>query len=363
MLLDAQRGVEQRAYPNAANHFLTWPAWSEDGRYLSFVAIDKSRGNALIRLDVQSAAADTLIPWTFHAMARPVEHGGRVYFGSPQSGIDNIHVLELATKRQYQVTSRLFGAYHADVTTRGGRDMLVFRDYGGEGDEIAEMSLDPTSWIASNNDAKGDVLLAEPLAIQENAIVNVDSVIAWPIAPYSGLGRIFDVHSLALFPGDDIDPWIVQVYSRNVLNTLGATAAYRFNPVQHTHGFDVGASYAGLFPIFDFGLRMGTDAATYEDSTGAALPYTCRERSPRWRSDALTTLEGWPCSKCSPAPRSVTHKSTSSLRFVLDNNNGVLRTAAYTYRSAFEPAALPRLVERGYTRLSLPHTPLGATTR
>ena len=277
MVLDAQNGMEQRAYPNGANHFLTWPTWSDDGRHLTVVAIDKSRGNALIRLDAESASADTLIPWTFNAMARPVEHQGRVFFDSPRSGLDQIHAVELASKKQYQVTSRLFGAYHADVMTRGGRDMLVFRDYGGEGDEIAEMSLDQASWIASSNEAKGDAVLVEPLAAQENAIVSVDSVMAWPIAPYGGLGRIFDVHSLALFPGDDIDPWIAQVYSRNVLNTLGATAAYRFNPVQHTHGFDVGASYAGLFPIFDVGLRIGTDAATYEDSTGAALPYTWRE--------------------------------------------------------------------------------------
>lgn len=363
LVLDAQSGDTRLEYANAANHFLTSPAWSDSGQYITLVAIDKTRGNALIRIDAETATADTLIPWTFTALSRPVEHGGRVYFGSPQSGIDNIHVVELATKRQYQVTSRLFGAYHADVTTRGGREMLVFRDYGGEGDEIAEMPLDPTRWIASNNDVRGDALLAEPLATQENAIVSVDSAIAWPIAPYGGLGRIFDVHSLALFPGDDIDPWIAQVYSRNVLNTLGATAAYRFNPVRNTHGFDVGASYAGLFPIFDVGLRMGSDAATYEDSTGAALPYTWRERSVTVAARVpLTTLRGLAVQQVlASASLSHTQIDDQPVRFVLDNNNGVLRTAGYTLFAAHsEPAAYRDLVGTGIYALGrYRHTPLG----
>jgi hypothetical protein len=363
LVLDAQNGMEQRAYPNAANHFLTWPTWSDDGRHLIFIAIDKSRGNALIRIDAETATADTLIGWTFEAISRPVEHSGRVYFGSTRSGIDNIHAIDLATKQQHQVTSRRFGAYHADVAARAGKDMLLFRDYGAHGDEIAEMQLDAASWLASSNDVRADVVLAEPLAAQENTIVSVDSAIAWPIAPYGGLGRIFDVHSLALFPGNDIDPWIAQVYSRNVLNTIGATAAYRFNPVRHTHGFDVGASYAALFPIFDVGLRIGTDAATYEDSTGAAVPYTWRERSATVAARVpLTTLRGLAVQQViAGASLSHTQINDQPVQFVLDNNNGVLRTAAYTLFAAHsEPAAYRDLVGTGVYALGrYRHTPLG----
>ncbi|MGH9204494.1 MAG: hypothetical protein ACRD2A_24970, partial [Vicinamibacterales bacterium] len=142
LVLDAESGHTQLELPNVENHFLTSPAWSDDALHITLVAIDKSRGNALIRMDVETARADTLIPWTFAAISRPVEHRGRVYFGSPQSGIDNIHAVDLATKRRVQVTSRRFGAYHADVASRDGKDVLLFRDYGANGDEIAEMPLD-----------------------------------------------------------------------------------------------------------------------------------------------------------------------------------------------------------------------------
>ncbi len=363
VVLDALSGDTRRGYPNAEHHFLAWPAWSEDGRHISLVAIDKSRGNALVRLDTATLVADTLIPWTFDAISRPVEHGGRVYYGSPRSGIDNIHAVDIATRTQSQVTSRKFGAYHADVASRAGRDVLLFRDYGAHGDEIAEAAVDPATWPVASNGGQADAEFAKPLAAQEGAIVTLDSAIAWPIQPYRGLGRMFDVHSLALFPGNDIDPWILQVYSRNVLNTLGATAAYRFNPVRHTHGFDAGVSYAGRFPIFDAGVRIGTDASTYDDSTGSAVPFTRRERSATVTARVpLTAVRGLAVQRLlAAASLSHTQIDDQPVAFALDNNNGVLRTADYTvFTSHSEPAAYRDLVGTGaYALGRYRHTPLG----
>lgn len=363
LMLDGATGATQLEYPNAANHFLTSPAWSDDGLHIVVVAIDKTRGNALIRIDPNTAAADTLIPWTSDAISRPVEHDGRVFFGTPRSGIDNIHAVDIATKQQYQVTSRKFGAYDADVASIGGRARLLFRDYGANGDEIAEAALEPATWPVANDGARADVELVDPLAAQEGTIVSVDTATAWPVKPYSGLGRIFDVHSLTLFPGNDVDPWVMQIYSRNVLNTVGASAAYRLNPTRHTSGVDAGLSYAGLFPIFDFGLRAGTDASTFDDSSGTAVPFTWREQAATLTVRVpLVALRGLAVQQLlAAASLGYTRIASQPVDFTLDNNNGVLKTMTYTlFASHSEPAAYRDLVGTSVYALGrYRHTPLG----
>ena len=362
LLLDSQNGAVVRDYANAANHFLTNPAWSEDGRFVTFVAIGKTRGNALVRLSVESAASDTLVPWTFDAMSQPTELGGRVFFGSPQSGIDNIHAVDVSTKQQYQVTSRRFGAYHADAATIAGRATLLFRDYGANGDEIAEALIEPATWPVAGNRTY-TAPFVEQLVSQGGTTVSVDSATAWPIESYSGIGRLFDVHSLALFPGNDVDPWAVQIYSRNVLNTLGASAAYRFNPTRHTHGVDAGLSYAGLFPIFDLGLRVGSDAATFDDSTGAAIPFTWREKAATLTARLpLTAVRGLAVQQLvGAASLGYTRIEGQPVEFPLDNNNGTLNTMTYTlFASHSEPSAYRDLVGTGaYALGRYRHTPFG----
>ncbi len=362
LLLDSQNGAVVRDYANSANHFLTNPAWSEDGRFVTFVAIGKTRGNALVRLSVESAASDTLVPWTFDAMSQPVELGGRVFFGSPQSGIDNIHAVDVSTKQQYQVTSRRFGAYDADVATIAGRVTLLFRDYGANGDEIAEALIEPATWPVASN-GMYTAPFVEPLVAQEGTTVSVDSARAWPIESYSGIGRLFDVHSLALFPGNDVDPFAIQIYSRNVLNTLGASAAYRFNPTRHTHGIDAGLSYAGLFPIFDLGLRVGSDAATFDDSTGAAIPFTWREKAATLTARLpLTAVRGLAVQQLvGAASLGYTRIEGQPVEFPLDNNNGTLNTMTYTlFASHSEPSAYRDLVGTGVYALGrYRHTPFG----
>ncbi|HEV8364302.1 MAG TPA: hypothetical protein VGQ52_12345 [Gemmatimonadaceae bacterium] len=360
LLLDSQTGAVVRDYPNAANHFLTNPAWSEDGQFVTFVAIGKTRGNALVRLSVESAASDTLVPWTFDAMSQPAELGGRVFFGSPQSGIDNIHAVDVSTKQQYQVTSRRFGAYHADVATIAGRATLLFRDYGANGDEIAEALVEPATWPVANN-GMYMAPFVEPLVVQEATIVSVDSATVWPVQPYRGLRPIR--HSMAIFPGDDVEPWIIQTYSRNVLNTFGQSFAYRFNPARGTQGLDFGLSYAGLFPIFDLGLRVGTDASTYDDSTGATIPFKWRERSTTLTARLpLTAVRGLAVQQLvAAASLGYTHIEGQPVEFPLDNNNGTLNTMTYTLFAAHsEPAAYRDLVGTGVYALGrYRHTPFG----
>jgi hypothetical protein len=367
VVLDTRTGDVERDYPNEANHFLTWPSWSADGEHLTLVAVDKSRGNALVRIHASSGTADTLIPWTFDAMSRPREHEGVVYFESSLSGIDNIHAFDVTTRQQYQVTSRRFGAYSPDVMSRDGATYLVFRDYGANGDDIAEQRIDRSSWRPAAAGDATDARFAAALTEQEQVRIRGDSVRAWPVTPYRGLGRLFDVHSLALFPGNDIDPWTLQLSSRNVLNTLGSALAYRFNPSQRTHGVDATVSYAGLYPIVDLGGRIGTETSTYQDSAGRVIPYHWRERAATLTARVPhTVLRGLALQQIlAAASLGVVHVDDQPVERALDNNNGLLNTMSYTLFAAHnEPRAYRDLAGTGaYVLGRYRHTPFGGDYR
>jgi hypothetical protein len=122
-------------------------------------------------------------------------------------------------------------------------------------------------------------------------------------------------------------------------------------------------SYAGFFPIFDAALRLGTDASTYEDSTGAAVPYTWRERSATLTARVpLTALRGMAVQRVlAAASLGRTQIENQPVEFALDNNNGVLRSVAYTLLASHsEPAAYRDLVGTGVYALGrYRHTPLG----
>ena len=51
-----------------------------------------------MRVPLDGSPADTLIGFTHDAISRPVERDGRIVFGSPRSGLDNLYALDLAKK-------------------------------------------------------------------------------------------------------------------------------------------------------------------------------------------------------------------------------------------------------------------------
>ena len=98
-------------------------------------------------------------------MYYPVSDGKRVYFVSPHSGIDNIYAAEIASKRIYQVTSRLFGAYYPSLSPDGKK--LVFSDVTADGYIAMEMQLDPGAWIPIEKVEDRSIRYYEPLIAQE----------------------------------------------------------------------------------------------------------------------------------------------------------------------------------------------------
>ncbi|MCC6928200.1 MAG: hypothetical protein IT359_04315 [Gemmatimonadaceae bacterium] len=338
VILDAASGRELQRLPNDAGHFLVTPTWSEDGKSLLVVAVDPSRGNALVRVPLDDGAsagaravADTLIAFTHVAISRPVAQGGRVYFGSPRSGLDNIFVLDLATRSISQVTSRPLGASWPAVAPDGHR--LAFSDYSLGGYDVAEMPLDPArfapvAWGEPHASPVVDVLVRQE---QGGSILDSLPAVTWPTRPFTGWARVFDFHSRSLVSMSDGINTALFAESRNLLNTVAVTVGPSFNVNERTLSLEAGASYGALPVLVDVAGRVGSRASTFTDSAGAVRPYTWRERSfAASLRLPLTRLDGQVRqSMVASATLGRTSIGDQPIVFRNTNNNGDFTSATY----------------------------------
>ncbi len=366
-LLDARTGSELRRIPNEPGQFLVTPTWAPDGRALYVVAIHPWRGNALVRVPVDGAPSDTIIPFTHDAISRPVATATRVYFGSPRSGIDNVHVVDLATRAVFQVTSRRLGAMWPSLSPRG--DRLAFSDYSVHGYDVAEMSLDSSSATPVTFGDAPTPPFAAALVQQEQQGSILDSLpdTTWESRPFTGWSRLFDFHSRTLAPSSDGVNTGLAFESRNVLNTVGLVIGPTFNANEETFALEGGVSYAGLPVIADLSARIGSRASTYADSVGAQQGYSWREQSVAARLRLpLTRLNGQVRqSLVASAALGRTHISEQPVAFRYENGNGDFSTVSYMVsasqvRSAAHRALYPvgAVLTGVYT-----HTPFGSDFR
>lgn len=366
-VLDAVTGAELRRLPNEAGHFLVTPAWAPDGRALYVVAVDASRGNALVRLRLDGSPADTLIPFTHATISRPVATATHVYFGSTRSGVDNIHALDLATGAILQVTSRRLGAMWPSVSPGG--DSLTFSDYSVHGYDVATMALDSSRFTPVTLGAAPTPPFAAALQGQERDGNLLDALPAggWASRPFTGWSRLFDFHSLSLAPTSDGVNTGLAFESRNLLNTLGVIIGPTFNTNEGTLALEGGVSYAGLPVIADVSGRLGTRASTFSDTLGAQQVYTWRERSAvaRFRLP-LTRLRGQVRqSLVASAALGRTHIGEQPVAFRYENGNGDFGTARYTLTASTVRAAPHRALYPVGAVLNAvySHTPFGGDYR
>ena len=165
VILDADNGRVLQRLPNPDNHFYLNPRWSADGKQVVVIKHVQQK-TTIALIDVATGAMQDLLPYSTQHIGLPVMQGQYVFYNSAYSGIDNIYAVDLATRQQYQVTSRKYGAYNPAVSADGR--WLFFNDFTKDGMDVVRMPLDPQQWIPLEKVEDRSIRYYAPLVTQEN---------------------------------------------------------------------------------------------------------------------------------------------------------------------------------------------------
>jgi len=266
VILDAKDGSEVKRFLNPENEFIRNPSWSPDGKRIVFIR-HKHKGVAITIADTQTGQTRDVIPHSWEDISYPVLCGDYVLYGSYYSGIDNIYAIDLSTDQRYQVTSRKFGAFNPAVSPDG--DKLLFEEYQVKGYDVAEMSLEPSTWKEIEEIEDRSIRYYEPLIAQEQggSILDEESIpdVTYEVKDYSTFTHLFNFHSWFIVP--TLPVGTLGIYSNDKLNTMSLQAGLNYNVNEKVMSGSLDLSYGGFFPILDAGVSYGGRASTYEDES------------------------------------------------------------------------------------------------
>jgi len=254
VIIDAAGGSITSRFPAMGNDFYYDPAWSDNGQSV-VTGVLAAGGSGLNLFDISTGRVTPLITLTTEEHPKtPYIAGKRVFYSSDYSGIDNIYVLDLATKRRYQVTSRKFGAYYPSVSESG--ENLYFSDYTVKGYSGEQMAINPGEWVPIQKVKVDRIDYFEPVVAQEagrSVSAEVPSK-EYKSENYSPLLNSIRFHS-----------WMPQLlyyyglaaYSDDPLHTTSIVAAYNYFPNENANSVLGYISYFGLFPVLTAGGTYG----------------------------------------------------------------------------------------------------------
>ncbi|MBJ6145684.1 hypothetical protein [Hymenobacter sp. BT559] len=278
VVLDASTGQVLHTLPNPRNDFYQQPRWLPDGRV---VAVTLSAGGKTLQaLDVATGAATNLLPVANVNLTTPQPWGDYVLYNSPQSGVDNIYAVQVASGQTFQVTNRPYGAYQAAVAPDGRQ--VAFHDYRATGARIVEMPLDPATWTLLPTSARPSAPAdpyAERLAAGEPAAKQISQLLASPdsagprygVRRYRPLAHAFRIFSYGVVQSPAGNSVSVGVRSQDFLSTTQAFAGLTYDQTERTFAATGALSYQGLGPVFDVEGSYGGRDASILNSRGQLL--------------------------------------------------------------------------------------------
>jgi hypothetical protein len=271
VLLDVLTGRNVKTFPNPENHFYSMPRWSDDGKSIVMLKTTKE-GRTIAILDVGSGTFRDVLDVTDENIGHPVLLGSHLFFNSPRSGVDNIYVLNLATKKRSQVTSSRLGAYNPAVSHDG--KTIYYNDQTRDGLDVVMIPFDTSLWKTDIVKTGGQKEMHDVLASQEGRPHLFDSIpqTSLPVKKYSKISGIINPYNWGMFVTNDLAQVNIGISSRDILSTTSITAGYLYDLNEGTSSWRAGVSYQGLYPIIDLGAQLG-ERVNKEDGFGNSLTF------------------------------------------------------------------------------------------
>lgn len=275
VILDAISGNVIKKFSNDTDAQYGMPCYSADGESVVMIKITET-GKSVISINVETGAETTLIEESNENIGYPVLTDQYLFYNSPFNGIDNIYVLELTSKRRFQITKSKFGAYNPNLLDD---KTLVYNEHTPNGLDIVKAELAPDSWTPLENVVDRNVRYYEEIVEQEGHADLLSGVPdkQYETKNYSKLGHAVNIHSWGPFASTDVNNIQAGIYSQDVLSTTKMSVGYAYDVEEETGYASAKFSYQGLYPIFDLEIQKGNRTSNEGVINGEELIFDWKE--------------------------------------------------------------------------------------
>jgi len=251
------------------------PTWKNNQSLL--VIVLSKEGKSIEELNTLTGTWHVWVSPSFDDIQSVSASGRYIFFHATYSGIDNIYALDCRSKDIWQVTRSRFGA--SDVCVSPDEKKIVYNDYTSKGYNVAEIPVDPASWIPLDKIKDLSLHMFDSLLNQEKGLINQGSLpdSVYSVKSYSKFTHLLKVHSWLPFYFDydnisldniPVYPGVV-LYSQNYLSTLEGSQGYAYKDREHR--LITSVTYRGLYPVFKFMEEYGGSPMVYQDSAATPL--------------------------------------------------------------------------------------------
>jgi hypothetical protein len=259
VIIDTGTGNVIGEIPNPQNYFLQHPRWSDDGSKI--VAVKQSKtGKTIWIYDLETSAEQDLWELSYENIGYPVLYKNYVFYNSPLDGLDNVYAINIASKKQFRVTSGKFGSYNAVISSNG--EKILYNNFTKDGYDVVEIDFDSLSWVPIDQIIPNPEDYYEPVAVQEGNINIVDSVKneSFPVKRYHLGAKILNPYSWGpILESTNLDLFI-GISSRDIMSTSILNLGYQFNANEETGRWIGNFSYQGIYPVLNLQGYIGDRA-------------------------------------------------------------------------------------------------------
>ena len=244
-----KKGKERIRRPYEKTKVITSIDWLNDEE-LVLVIKDHDDQKSIVRYRLRNGRERTLIGPGPVNFANVNVSEGKILVESPESGIDNIFVIEENGARQ--ITSALFGAYAPTVS----EGKLYYANYTVDGLEVVKKEH---SWEEEQKSSDSFVPFYEKFAALEGKekLDLSQGQEELKVEKYSQLKNAINFHSWVIL-APPLSPTVtLALFSRDILNKFSLSFGTDYNLNERTLQGFVGASWSHLYPVFDIRAAYG----------------------------------------------------------------------------------------------------------
>lgn len=202
-------------------------------------------GMSIQRVNPKVWRSEVVKPASLATLSSLRVHNGVLYFGSIASGYDEVHAIDIASGKEYRLTTSRYGSFYGAPSPEGEHIALAIYDANGYHLAVDKVVMNEENRIVPN---KIPANVVNPPRYKWTDMVRIDDVAftasdlydskeQHPSKPYSKAANLIDFHSWApiylrpeqLMSGNLGDVGIgVSATSQNLLSSAFTTVGYRY---------------------------------------------------------------------------------------------------------------------------------------